>query len=295
VSSPVDPTALITGAEGQLGVELQATVPAGWRVVACDRKTLDVTDEHAAHDVFQRERPVIVFNTAAYTKVDSAESEPKRAHAVNVLGASNVATAARRVGARVVHISTDYVFDGRRGRPYAPRDRANPLSVYGRTKLDGERQVARISRGSALIVRTAWLYSAHRGNFAHTMLRLMRERDRVNVVSDQVGTPTWARSLADMLWATADMPDLRGVHHWTDAGVASWYDFAVAIQEEALHAGVLDREIPVLPITTAEYPTRATRPSFSVLDKSVTWAALDRGAHHWRVNLRHVIESLRRG
>jgi dTDP-4-dehydrorhamnose reductase len=295
VSSPGDGTALITGAEGQLGLELQATAPAGWRAIPCDRDALDVTDERVVQDVFQRERPVVVFNAAAYTDVDSAESEPERAQAVNVTGASNVATAARGVGARVVHISTDFVFDGRRGRPYGPRDRTNPLSVYGRTKRQGEREVARISRGSALIVRTAWLYSAHPGNFAHTMLRLMRERERVSVVSDQIGTPTWARSLADMLWAAADMPTLRGIHHWTDAGVASWYDFAVAIQEEALRVGVLDRGIPVLPITTPEYPTRATRPSFSVLDKTATWAALGRAAQHWRVNLRHVIESLRRG
>ena len=295
MSSPPHLTALITGADGQLGMALQSTAPAGWRVVPCGRQALDVADEATTRRVFQRERPDLVINTAAYTAVDTAESAPERAAAVNARGAANVATAARESGARLFHVSTDFVFDGRQGRPYASGDPANPLGVYGRTKLEGEREVARILGDSALIVRTAWVYSAHRQNFVLTMLKLMREREAVRVVSDQVGTPTWARSLADTIWVMADMPELRGVHHWTDAGVASWYDFAVAIQEEALVAGLLDREVPVLPISTADYPTAATRPAHSVLDKTATWAALGRAAHHWRVNLRRLVESLRRG
>ncbi|MEO7987598.1 MAG: dTDP-4-dehydrorhamnose reductase [Gemmatimonadales bacterium] len=295
MSPPGELTALVTGAEGQLGLALQATAPAGWRVAAYGSKALDIGDAAATHLVIERERPDLVFNSAAYTSVDAAESEPERAEAVNVYGAANVAKAAQEIGARVIHISTDFVFDGRQGRPYRPDDPTNPLGVYGRTKLEGEREVVRISGNAALIVRTAWVYSAHRRNFVLTMLRLMRARELVRVVCDQIGTPTSARSLADELWAMADKPEMRGVHHWTDAGVATWYDFAVAIQEESLHAGLLESEIPILPITTSDYPTAAARPAYSVLDKTATWAALGRPAHHWRVNLRHVIESLRHG
>jgi dTDP-4-dehydrorhamnose reductase len=204
-----------------------------------------------------------------------------------------VAAASVAAGSRLFHLSTDFVFDGRQGRPYAPGDSTNPLSVYGRTKLDGEHEVARIAGGNALILRTAWVYSGHRRNFVLSMLKLMRERESLRVVCDQIGTPTWARSLADALWMMADMPELGGVLHWTDAGVASWYDFAVAIQEEALAAQLLAREVPILPIPTVEYPSPAARPHFSVLDKTATWAALGRAPHHWRVNLRHMLEGLR--
>jgi dTDP-4-dehydrorhamnose reductase len=152
--------------------------------------------------------------------------------------------------------------------------------------------VVRITQGSALIVRTAWVYSSRRKNFALTMLRLMREQPSVSVVSDQVGTPTWARGLAEALWAAAEKPEMRGVHHWTDAGVASWYDFAVAIQEEALALGLLERVAPVRPLRTEEYWTPARRPCYSVLEKSATWAALDRPVRHWRESLRLMLREL---
>jgi dTDP-4-dehydrorhamnose reductase len=293
VSPPPDLIALITGADGQLGDALRATVPAGWRVRVFDSGTLDVADEAATRQVIERERPHLIINAAAYTAVDAAESEPERAAAINARGAANVASASVLAGARLFHLSTDFVFDGQQGRPYTPGDPTNPLSVYGRTKLDGEREVARIAGGKALILRTAWVYSGHRRNFVLSMLKLMRERESLRVVCDQIGTPTWARSLADALWMMADMPELGGVHHWTDAGVASWYDFAVAIQEEALAAQLLVREVPILPIPTVQYPSPAVRPHFSVLDKTATWAALGRAPHHWRVNLRHMLEGLR--
>jgi dTDP-4-dehydrorhamnose reductase len=285
---------LVTGADGQLGLELQATAPEGWRLAAFGRSALDVTSADGTRDLFHREGPALVINAAAYTAVDAAEDDPAGAEAVNLRGAAHVAQAAREIGARVIHVSTDFVFDGRRGHPYAPGDPTNPLCVYGRTKLEGEEAVARISEGSALIVRTAWVYSSHGKNFALTMLRLMREQQTVSVVSDQVGTPTWARGLAEALWAAAERPDMSGIHHWTDAGVASWYDFAVAIQEEALEAALLDRAVPMRPIRTTDHPTRATRPPYSVLDKSATWAALGRAAPHWRVNLRRMLGQLPR-
>lgn len=284
--------ALLTGANGQLGLELQATVPEGWRLAACGRSALDVTNVDGVRDVLRRERPALVVNAAAYTAVDAAEEDVEGAEAVNARGAAHVAQAARDIGARVIHVSTDFVFDGRQGHPYAPDDPTNPLCAYGRTKLEGERAVVRISAGSALILRTGWVYSSQRKNFALTMLRLMREKQSVSVVSDQVGTPTWARGLAEALWAAAERPEMHGIHHWTDAGVASWYDFAVAIQEEALTLGLLQREVPVRPLRTEEYRTPARRPCYSVLEKSATWAALGRPIRHWRQSLRLMLGEL---
>jgi len=285
---------LITGAGGQLGTELLALAPREWEVVPCTSGELDISDRKSVERVLAAVRPAVVINTAAFTRVDDAEREASRAQAVNAEGARNVAQAVQQVGARLIHVSTDFVFDGSQGRPYLPDDTPNPLGVYGRTKLAGEELIRERTRGAALIVRTAWVYSGRGHNFVRTMLRLMRERDSVNVVADQVGTPTWARSLARALWIAAQLPELRGVLHWTDAGVASWYDFAVAIQEEAHATGLLDRPVTVRPVRTDEYPGAARRPAFSVLDKSTGWAALGGQPPHWRVNLRRMLGELTR-
>jgi dTDP-4-dehydrorhamnose reductase len=286
VTGASTPRALITGAGGQVGLELQATAPAGWTTVPCDSRALDVTHPERVRAVLERERPEVVIHAAAFTEVDRAESEADRAEAVNARGTEHVAEAARAIGARLLYVSTDFVFDGASGRPYAPDAIPRPLGVYGRTKLAGERAAQRVLGDRALIVRTAWIYSRHRGNFVRTMLDQMRERPEVRVVADQVGTPTWARVLAEALWSAAQRPELHGVLHWTDAGVASWYDFAVAIQEEALAAGLLERAVPVRPIRTDQYPRAAQRPSFSVLDKTGSWAALGGSVRHWRQSLR---------
>jgi dTDP-4-dehydrorhamnose reductase len=286
--------ALITGAQGQVGLELQAAAPADWQVLACGSRDLDVTRADAVRELLERERPAVIIQAAAYTDVDTAEREVERAEAVNTSGASHVAAGAAAIGARVIYISTDFVFDGKQSHPYAPDDPANPLGVYGRTKLAGEREVTRLTRGAALIVRTAWVYSVHGRNFVRTMLRLMSEQDSVKVVCDQVGTPTWGRRLAEALWTAADQPNLHGVVHWTDAGVSSWYDFAVAIQEEALALGLLRKAVPVCPIRTEEFPAAARRPSYSVLDKASGWAALGGPARHWRANLRTMLQGLAR-
>ena len=283
---------LITGAGGQLGQELIGTVPSGWAVRPCTSVELDVSRTEVVAAVLEREQPSLVINAAAYTAVDAAEREPERAEAVNGAGAGHVARECRRLGARLIHISTDYVFDGTQDRPYLPEDPPHPLGVYGRTKLKGEREVTRLSGGDALILRTAWLYSRHGRNFVLTMLRHLKEREEIGVVCDQVGTPTWCRSLAQAVWAAAARPALNGVHHWTDDGAASWFDFTVAIQEEARALGYLRHAVPSRRLLTSEYPTAAPRPAFSVLDASATSAALELPRRPWRSNLHLMLQEL---
>lgn len=275
-----------------MGLELQATAPAEWHLVPCRSTDLDITDQGMVDRVLNEIGPAVVINAAAFTRVDQAEREIGRAEAVNGHGAGNLARAAARLGARLIHLSTDFVFDGSQGRPYTPDDTPRPLGVYGRTKLMGERLVQERTAGSGLIIRTAWVYAAHGHNFVRTMLRLMREKSSIGVVGDQVGTPTWARGLAQAMWAAAERNSLQGILHWTDAGVASWYDFALAIQEESLALGLLERPVPIRPLQSHEYPTPAPRPTFSVLDKATGWASLGGPAPHWRVNLRCMLRAL---
>lgn len=279
---------LIVGGKGQLGRGLAATAPADAEIVSHDIDTLDITDPAAVLAVAREVRPDVIFNAAAYTAVDKAESDEEAAHAVNALAVGNLAAAARDVGARFVHVSTDFVFDGLSGVPYRPDAPTAPLGVYGRTKLAGEE----LAGEDALIVRTAWVYAPTGGNFVRTMLRLMGERPEVRVVADQVGTPTYAPGLAAALWTMAGQ-GVSGLHHYTDAGACSWYDFAVAIQEEGLAAGLLDKTVPVIPINASDYPTPATRPHYSVLDKTSTFAILGGPTPHWRANLRKMIAEIK--
>jgi dTDP-4-dehydrorhamnose reductase len=284
--------ALILGAGGQVGRALATTAPADCALVALTRHQCDVTDGEAVVQAVRDAAPDLVFNAAAYTAVDRAESEPEAAAALNGAAPGLIATASKAAGARFVHVSTDFVFNGTSGIPYRPGDAADPQSVYGATKLQGE-QTAAAADPDALIVRTAWVYAATGANFVRTMLRLMGERDLLTIVSDQIGTPTYASSLAGALWSLGQKR-ASGIHHFTDAGVASWYDFAIAIHEEALGLSLLERPVEVAPIPTAAYPTPARRPAFSLLDKSDTWSALGGPAPHWRVNLRACLEEIRR-
>lgn len=279
---------LITGAHGQLGRALQRCAPADAEIVAVDLDGLDITDGGAVSAFVAEHRPALILNAAAYTAVDKAEADEEAARAVNADAVAHLARAAAANGARLVHVSTDFVFNGTSGIPYPPDAAPSPLGAYGRTKLAGEAAAG----AEALIVRTAWVYAPTGGNFVRTMLRLMAERPEVRVVADQISTPTYAPDLARVLWALADKR-VRGVYHYTDSGAASWYDFAVAIQEEALAAGLLDRAVPVVPIATADFPTPAKRPHFSVLDKSTTWAALGARAPHWRSNLRLMLSEIK--
>jgi dTDP-4-dehydrorhamnose reductase len=283
--------ALIFGAGGQLGRALSRTAPPGIHLVALDHARCDVTDADAVALAIGEAAPDLVLNAAAYNAVDKAEAEPEAARRLNAVAPGAIAAAARAAGARTIHVSTDFVFDGAASTPYRPGDMAAPCSVYGRTKLAGERAV-READPEALVVRTAWLYAPEGANFVNTMLRLMRERARIGVVADQIGTPTWAPSLAGALWALAGK-NARGLLHYTDAGVASWYDFAVAIAEEASAAGLLEKPAAVRPIATADYPAAARRPAFSLLEKEASWDLLGESAPHWRVNLRRNFQELK--
>jgi dTDP-4-dehydrorhamnose reductase len=276
--------ALILGAGGQVGRALMASAPAGAEVVALDRDGCDIGDPEAVRRAVAGAAPDLIFNAAAYTAVDKAESEPEAAERINATGAGYVALAARDAGAHLVHLSTDFVFAGDAATPRGPDDETGPQGVYAATKLRGEQAVAHADPG-ALIVRTAWVYAPKGANFVNTMLRLMGERDEVRVVADQIGTPTWAPSLAETLWRLAGL-GATGLHHFTDAGVASWYDFAVAIAEEGAAAGLIPEGRRVVPIATAEYPTSAPRPAYSLLDKKATWALLGGPPPHWRERLR---------
>ena len=284
---------LVTGAGGQVASALVKLAPAGTEVRALGHRELDIADRDAVMRVVHEVSPAAVVNAAAYTAVDKAEGERDQAFRVNAEGAGHVAAAARACGARCIHISTDFVFDGKATQPYKPDAPVAPLGVYGETKLEGERRVMEKSHGEALVLRTAWVYAARGQNFVRTMLRLMGERGSVKVVRDQRGSPTWASSVAEALWRAVQAPGFRGIHHWTDAGVASWYDFAQAIAEDGLAAGVLGRKAEVLPITTAEYPTPARRPAYSVLDRSSTEQALGLRPAPWRENLKKMLGELK--
>ena len=285
---------LVTGGRGQLGFELSQRVPSGIDCVSLDRAGLDITDAQTVDASFREHDPAVVINAAAYTAVDKAEDEPERACAANRDGAGHLVRAAKATGTKLIHVSTDFVFDGTGGTPYRPGSPTNPLGVYGASKCAGEEVVREVLDGEELIVRTGWVYSAHGRNFVKTMLGLIAVRDRLAIVADQIGTPTWARDLAEALWKMARMPTAKGVLHWSDAGVVSWYDFAVAIYEEARVIGLLDgaKSVCVVPVPTDAYPTAAKRPGFSVSDKQTAWQLLAWTPVHWRVNLRAMLREL---
>lgn len=283
---------LLAGAGGQLGIALRSRAPDGMELLSLDRRTLDISESASVMTAAADFRPHWIINAAAYTAVDKAESERATAFSVNADGAENLARAAESVGARMVQISTDYVFDGRQSRPYLPDDAVNPVNVYGESKLAGETAVRRILGNEALILRTAWVYASRGRNFLVTMLRLMQEREELRVVEDQVGTPTHADDLADAI-LDAIQRSGTGTHHWTDAGVASWYDFAVAIQRLGAAAGLDVADCRIVPIPGTEYPTPAQRPPFTVLDKTSFRTLLDRHGLHWQSTLETAIARYR--
>lgn len=273
---------LVTGARGQLGTELQALLKDS--AIYVDRHELDITSEIAVRNFFDKHHFDCVINCAAYTAVDKAEDEPSEAEAVNHLGARWLA----KYGKCIIHISTDYVFDGKHSTPYFENDRTDPVSVYGQSKLRGELAVMEHAE-TAVILRTAWLYSAYGNNFLKTMLRLGKERDAVNVVSDQIGSPTFAGDLAQGI--VNILPFIqkgeKDIYHFANEGVCSWYDFAHAIMELA---GLSCR---VNPIESRSYPTKAVRPFYSVLSKEKIKRDFNLDIPHWRDSLAGILKDLK--
>jgi dTDP-4-dehydrorhamnose reductase len=276
---------------GQVATAVVEAAAQHCEIIAYPRAKLDIADSSAVADGLAAIKPNWIINAAAYTAVDRAEDEPSLAQAVNDTAVASLAQGAMRHGGRLLHISTDFVFDGKSNRAYLPDDATNPLSIYGSTKLAGERHV--LASATGIVLRTSWVYASSGKNFVLTMLKLMREREQVSVVADQIGSPTWAGSVAAAIWGLIAANAAGGIYHWSDLGVASWYDFAVAIQDEALQRGLLSRCATILPIASAAYPTKAARPGFSLLDTTTTRAALSAPARHWRHNLRIMLDELR--
>jgi dTDP-4-dehydrorhamnose reductase len=283
--------ALIIGGNGQLGTTLNQTIPASVTAHSVDLPEFDITDPDNVATAIAAEKPDVIINASAYTAVDRAETESELAFRINATGPLYLARAANKIGTRLIHVSTDYVFDGRACTPYAPDAPCNPMGVYGKSKREGENHILN-EMDSPVIIRTAWLYSQYGSNFFLTILRMLKEKPELRVVADQVGSPTWATTLARAIWKTVAQTKLKGIYHWTDAGVTSWYDFAVAIMEEALSRGLIKNAIPIHPITTAEYPTATTRPAYSVLDCTASRRKLGIEALQWRAALRQMLTEM---
>ncbi len=285
---------LLTGRHGQLGRALLAGPPAGIEVIATGRDELDLADAAACRAAVARHRPDWVLNAGAYTAVDRAEAEPELAEAVNAGAPGAFAEALAAAGGRLLQVSTDFVFNGEQGHPYTPDQALAPLGVYGATKAEGERRAAAALPSERLcLLRTSWVYGPVGANFCLTMLRLHRAKaaagEPLGVVADQVGCPTSTHTLAAACWRVITANVQEPVLHWSDAGAASWYDFAMAIRELALAQGLLQRAAAVRPLTTAEYPTPARRPSYSLLDATTTRRALDLEGQHWQSALAEVL------
>lgn len=279
---------LITGANGQLGNALRLELAGDPNIdaVYTDVEDLDITNAEAVENFLRDNAIEMMVNCAAYTAVDRAESDELRAAAINTEAVGIIGQAAGRLGIRVIHISTDYVFSGESYRPYEEKDEPFPQSIYGRTKLEGEGLLTSFCK-DAVIIRTAWLYSEFGNNFVKTMLRLAGEREELGVVSDQIGTPTYAGDLAAAIHAVIRSEEWKpGIYHFTDEGVASWYDFAKSIFE------IAGKDIRVKPLLTSEYPTAARRPMYSVLSKNKIKRTYNIEIPYWRESLEKCIGRL---
>lgn len=286
---------LVTGSNGQVGWELQRALHALGEVIAVDRRQLDLSSSDDIRNAVRNTKPDIVINTAAYTSVDKAESEPELAMRINAVAPGVIAEEAKRISALLIHYSTDYVFDGRGAAPYTEEDQPNPLSVYGKSKLEGER-IIRASGCAHLILRTSWIYSDRRTNFVLSILRLARERDEFTVVDDQVGSPTWARALADstaqLLSDPGRLREEPGLYHLSAGGCVSRFDFATRIIEMARAQGGTYRA-RIRRTATADYPLPAARPLNCVLSTVKIKRALGVEMPHWISQLGACLAAIR--
>lgn len=285
---------LLIGKTGQLAEEVYPLLTTLGEVIALDRTEFDLGKPDSLAPIIQQIQPNVMINAAAYTAVDQAESEPEIANLVNGVSPGILSQEAQKLGATLIHISTDYVFDGTHSLPYLETDLTHPLGVYGSSKLAGELAIKKHG-GNPIIIRTAWVYGVGgKGNFVKTMLRLGKDKEEIRVVSDQIGSPTWTGDLAHTITQIIPkiQPEISGIYHYTNSGVASWYDFAVAIFEEAEKLGFPLKIKRVIPITTTEYPTPAKRPNFSVLSTQKISKILQTYPPHWRQSLTKMLTQM---
>lgn len=279
---------LVTGAGGQLGSELKFLSPSyshSFHFVAKD--VLNIGDENSVNQFFAKHSFDFVINTAAYTAVDKAEADKDAAMNINAVAVGFLAKVCQEKNIRLIHFSTDFVFDGSLSRPLSEEDATNPLSVYGATKLEGEKLALRHCP-EALIIRTSWVYSSFGNNFVKTILRLCKERDALNIIYDQIGTPTYARDLAEAVLQIVEQKEWKaGIYNYSNEGVASWYDFAMAVRDLA------GLKTNIQPIETAQYPTPAIRPKYSLLNKSKIKHAFGLSVPYWKHSLEKCMALLR--
>ncbi len=284
---------IVTGAYGQLGNEINCLTSKypDWQFIFTDIDSMDITSENAVKDFFEKNNPEYIINCAAYTAVDKAESDTETAETVNSLAPGLLAKYAKQFTAKMIQVSTDYVFDGSASKPYIETDNVNPQSIYGKTKLSGE-QLSVAENAETIIIRTSWLYSSFGNNFVKTMLRLAVERGKINVVFDQVGTPTFAADLANIILTIIEISEkepekfVPGIYHYSNEGVASWYDFAKAIFE------ISEVKCTVSPVRSIEFPTPAKRPEYSVLDKSKIKNTFGISIPYWKESLKICLRKL---
>ena len=286
---------LLLGSKGQVGQEMENILAPHHKIIPLARPNIDLTQTDSLAQIIRDIQPQIIINAAAYTAVDKAETEPELATAINATAPEIIATESKKLGCFLIHLSTDYVFDGQQTRPYQENDLTNPVNIYGQTKLAGERAIQQ-THPHHIILRTAWVYGSFgKSNFVKTMLRLGKERPEIGVVTDQIGSPTWARDIAQAIAQIIPQctPEIAGTYHYTNSGVISWYDFAVAIFAEAQQLGFPLTPPKVIPITTAEYPTLARRPAYPVLACGKISEVLGTYPPHWRQRLRLMLTDWR--
>jgi len=285
----------LLGDRGMLGRQIAAELQKNKMVFSASDREVDIGDMESLEAFCRGKKFSWIINCAAYTDVDQAEVESVAAFRVNARGAENLARLAARLGARLVHFSTDYVFDGRARRPYGEKDAPRPLSQYGASKWQGE-QLLTANWQCVFIFRISWLYGIFGKNFVNTMLRLFREKNEVRVVNDQLGSPTYARALAsNIVRLVAGNSERFGLYHYCDRGVISWYDFAVRIMEQALTCKLLDKKIPLLPIPSADFPALAVRPAYAALDSARAVGELAFEVRDWKINLDDFFDEKARG
>ena len=283
---------MLLGAGGQLGKQVLNITPQTISISPYTHSDLDISDESDLARAIKNTAPDLIINTAAYTQVDQAESEQAEAFAVNAEAVQSLSELADK-NIRILHLSTDFVFSKQSPVPYSPESMISPTSVYGQSKFAGEQFLIERRPETSIVLRTSWLYSSASRNFVTVMLELLSSRDEVRVVNDQFGSPTSVDTLAEVVWKLADSENAKGVYHWSDRGIITWYDFAHEIQEQAFELSLINQKIPIKPIPSCEYPTSATRPAYSALDSSSTEKLIGMDTIPWKKQLNIVLSKLK--